>query len=141
MKPILELDVGTWIPAIRIPLEAVIGSIPANTHIDLSLAKGPDAMPDKLDVAVIEHPGMMPRGPSYRAIAQPYETMAAEKWLALLTQRHDDRRAKHAVDLILLSAQDLDVDKVASELERVCRHRELHVFHRACRKFLELTGC
>lgn len=125
VKPIRELDVGTGVPVTRIPVEAFVGGIRANTHIDLALAVGPDALPDKRDVLKTEFPGMMTRGPTYTALAQPWETMAAEKWLALLTQRDDDLRAKHAVDLILLSAQDLAVEKVASELERVCRHRGL----------------
>lgn len=125
VKPIRELDVGTGVPVTRIPIEAFVGNIRAHTQIDLALAVGPDALPDKRDIRKTTFQSMMPKGPSYTALAQPWETMAAERWLALLTQRDDDLRAKHAVDLILLSAQDLYIDKVASELERVCRHRGL----------------
>ncbi|MGO4618549.1 nucleotidyl transferase AbiEii/AbiGii toxin family protein [Ensifer sp. 2YAB10] len=54
----------------------------------------------------------------------PLETVAAEKWLAVLNQPATDYRVKHLADLFLLAdVTNLDLAKVAGEMERVARHR------------------
>ena len=120
---IRQLHAGTGVPVTRIAVEATSGGTQANTQLDLALATGPEAFPPKDDVRWTLFPSFMSKAAGYRALAQPMETAMAEKWLAVINKDRDDLRMKHEADIVLLSAQDLDVHRVAAELRRVARNR------------------
>ncbi len=117
-----ELDVGYGDPVTRYKLRGKVGGVRANTHIDMTLARGPHALPPVIVDSVL--PSFVDGVDPLRIKTVPLETAAAEKWLAVLTQSPTDYRVKHLSDLFLLDEVKLcDVAKVASEIERVARHR------------------
>ncbi|UTY48556.1 nucleotidyl transferase AbiEii/AbiGii toxin family protein [Sinorhizobium fredii] len=118
-----EIDRGHGDPVIRIKLEAVCGTIRGNTHLDLSIAHGPFAFPQ--DVARQELPSVIRNQPGIVAYVQPLEASAAEKWLALLQRSETDCRVKHQADLLSFAAMGVDNDRVAREIIRVCKHRDI----------------
>lgn len=117
-----ELDVGVDGPVTRSGVSCRIGKMQMSVTVDVGYAAGPDAWPDGKDVRLTEFRSFMKIGPTYKALAQPRETAIAEKWLAVITQRDTDVRAKHQVDLAWYRGQDYDAGKVATELRRLFRH-------------------
>ncbi|ACP24479.1 hypothetical protein NGR_c06860 [Sinorhizobium fredii NGR234] len=118
-----QLDVDHGDPVIRITLQAMCGTIGGNTHIDMSVGRGPWAFPQ--NVARQELPSMIRNQPGIVAYVQPLEASAAEKWLAVLQQRATDCRVKHQADLLSFAAMGVDKDRVGREIIRVCKQRDI----------------
>lgn len=117
------IDVGHGDPVIRLKLEAMCGTIRGNTHIDVSIGRGPFAFPQ--NVRKQELPSMIRNQPGLTAYVQPLAAAAAEKWIAVLQQPDTDFRVKHLADLLSFDAMDVDIDRIAREIIRVCRHRNI----------------
>ncbi|QND41848.1 nucleotidyl transferase AbiEii/AbiGii toxin family protein [Rhizobium leguminosarum bv. viciae] len=118
----LALEEGD--PVVRVDLQAMCGTIRGNTHVDISSASGPFAWPQEPPRQ--ELPSLLPKRVRGAVVhVQPLAAAAAEKWLAVLTQRDDDFRAKHALDLLSFDAMGVDPDEVAVELLRVTRYRRI----------------
>ncbi|MBY5775188.1 nucleotidyl transferase AbiEii/AbiGii toxin family protein [Rhizobium leguminosarum] len=119
-----ELAVGEGDPVVRVVIQGKCGTLRGNTHVDISSVSGPFAFPQ--DVQRQELPSLLPkRFPGAVAHAQPLAAAAAEKWLAVLTQRDDDFRAKHALDLLSFDEMGVRPGDIAVELLRTLRHRRL----------------
>ncbi|NTE54388.1 nucleotidyl transferase AbiEii/AbiGii toxin family protein, partial [Agrobacterium tumefaciens] len=118
---IQEIDIGTGKPVTRVKLEAMCGTLRGNTHIDINVAVGPDALPK--GVVRQELPSMVRGEPGLVANVQPLAAAAAEKWFAVLMQEPTDYRVKHAGDLLSFSEMGVDPDLVAIEMLRISRHR------------------
>lgn len=117
-----EIDTGYGDPVARYKIRGKVGGVRANTHIDLTLARGPHALPPVIVDSVL--PSFVDGIDPLRIKTVPLETAAAEKWLAVLNQPATDYRVKHLADLFLLAdVARLDLGKVAGEIERVARHR------------------
>ncbi|PZU78215.1 MAG: hypothetical protein DI546_04445 [Rhizobium sp.] len=117
-----ELNIGYGDPVTRYKIRGKVGGVRANTHIDMTLARGPHALPPVIIDSVL--PSFVDGVDPLRIKTVPLETAAAEKWLAVLTQPATDYRVKHLADLFLLAdATNLDLAKVADEITRVARHR------------------
>ncbi|MBY5666846.1 nucleotidyl transferase AbiEii/AbiGii toxin family protein [Rhizobium leguminosarum] len=111
-------------PVVRVDVQAMCGTIRGNTHVDIKSGSGPFAFPQ--DPERRQLPSLLPKRFAGAVVhAQPLAAAAAEKWLAVLTQRHDDFRAKHALDLLSFREMGVDPDAVAMELLRVARHRRI----------------
>ncbi|WP_026612838.1 nucleotidyl transferase AbiEii/AbiGii toxin family protein [Ensifer aridi] len=117
------IDVGHGDPVIRLRLQAMCGTIRGNTHIDVGVGRGPWAFPQ--DVARQELPSMLRNQPGLTAYVQPLAAAAAEKWIAVLQQPDTDYRVKHLTDLLSFDAMEVDRDRIAREIIRVCRHRNI----------------
>ncbi|MBP2446988.1 nucleotidyl transferase AbiEii/AbiGii toxin family protein [Rhizobium leguminosarum] len=121
---IKELDVTNVDPVVRVVIQGKCGTLRAHTHVDITYASGPFAFPQ--GVQRQELPSLLPkRYPGAVVHVQPLAAAAAEKWLAVLTQRDDDFRAKHALDLLSFDVMGVDPEAVAVELLRVARHRRI----------------
>ncbi|MBB2868625.1 UNVERIFIED_ORG: hypothetical protein GGI63_005269 [Rhizobium esperanzae] len=118
-----EIDVGHGDPVVRLKLEARCGAIRGNTHIDVSLGRGPWAFPQ--NVARQELPSMLRNQPGLTAYVQPLAAAAAEKWLAVLMQADTKNRVKHLADLLSFDAMEIDPNRISREIIRVCRYRDL----------------
>lgn len=117
-----ELDVGYGDPVTRYKLRGKVGGVRANTHVDMTLARGPRALPPVVVDSAL--PSFVDGVDPLRIKTVPLVTVAAEKWLAVRTQPTADYRVKHLADLFLLAeVAQLDLAKVAGEIERVARHR------------------
>ena len=117
-----ELDIGYGDPVTRYKLRGKVGGVRANTHVDMTLARGPHALPPIIVDSVL--PSFVDGVDPLRIKTVPLETAAAEKWLAVLTQSPTDYRVKHLSDLFLLTdVARVDLAKVADEITRVARHR------------------
>lgn len=117
-----ELDVGYGDSVTRYKLRGKVGGVRANTHVDMTLARGPHALPPVVVDSAL--PSFVDGVDPLRIKTVPLVTVAAEKWLAVLTQPATDYRVKHLADLFLLAeVAHLDLAKVAGEIERVARHR------------------
>jgi len=119
-----ELALGERDPVVRVDLQAMCGTIRGNTHVDITSASGPFAFPQDPQRQAL--PSLLPK--QYKSAVvhvQPLPAAAAEKWIAILTQRHDEFRAKHALDLLSFQEMGVDADAVAVELIRVARHRRI----------------
>jgi hypothetical protein len=117
-----ELEVGVDCPVQRTGLSCFINKMQVSVTVDIGFAAGPYAWPPSEDVKLTEFRSFMKNGPTYKALAQPRETAIAEKWLAVITQRDNDVRAKHQVDLAWYKDQEYDEVRVATELRRLFRH-------------------
>ncbi|MCZ7885379.1 nucleotidyl transferase AbiEii/AbiGii toxin family protein [Agrobacterium salinitolerans] len=116
------LDVGYGDPVTRYKLRGKVGGVRANTHVDMTLARGPHALPPVVLASVL--PSFVESVDPLRIKTVPLDTVAAEKWLAVLTQSPTDYRVKHLADLFLLdNVANLDHACIAEEIERVARHR------------------
>ncbi|WP_331373420.1 nucleotidyl transferase AbiEii/AbiGii toxin family protein [Sinorhizobium chiapasense] len=118
-----EIDRGHLDPVTRIKLEAMCGTIQGNTHLDLSVAQGPFAFPQ--GVVRQRLPSVISNQPGIVAYCQPLEAAAAEKWLAVFQQSATDCRVKNQADLLSFAAMEIDKDRVAREIIRVCKHRDI----------------
>lgn len=118
-----DIDRGHGDPITRIRLEAMCGTIRGDTCLDLSVAHGPFALPQ--DVVRQELPTVIRNQPGIVAYVQPLEASAAEKWLAVLQQPATDCSVKHQADLLSFAAMGVDKDRVAREIIRVCKHRDI----------------
>lgn len=116
-----QLDADHGDPVIRLKIEAMCGTLRGNTHLDLTVTHGPFAFPH--DVPRQELPSMIHHQPGLVAYCQPLEAAAAEKWLAVLQQSDTDYRVKHLADILSFDSMEIDIDRVAREIMRVCRHR------------------
>ncbi|WCJ62800.1 nucleotidyl transferase AbiEii/AbiGii toxin family protein [Agrobacterium tumefaciens] len=117
-----ELNIGYGDPVTRYKIRGKVGGVRANTHIDMTVARGQHALPPVIIDSVL--PSFVDGVDPLRIKTVPLETAAAEKWLAVLTQSPTDYRVKHLSDLFLLGeVAQLDLAKVAGEIERVARHR------------------
>ncbi|MGO7279524.1 hypothetical protein GUK36_22600 [Rhizobium leguminosarum] len=117
-----ELAVGEGDPVVRIDAQAMCGMIRGNTHVDITSASGPFAFPQ--DAPHRQLPSLLPkRFPGAVVHVQPLAASAAEKWFAVLTQRDDDVRAKHAMDLLSFDAMGVSPHDIAVEMIRTARHR------------------
>lgn len=94
-------------------------------EVNVQQGIGIDAWPDARDVMRTEFRSFMPNGRPYIALAQPRETQIAEKWIAVIMQADTDLSANHLVDIAWYRDQTYDPAKVASELQRLCRHHKL----------------
>lgn len=118
-----EIDRGHGDPITRIRLKAMCGTIRGDTRLNLSVACGPFAFPQ--DVARQELPSVIRNQPGIVAHVQPLEASAAEKWLAVLQQPATDCSVKHQADLLSFAAMGVDKDRVAREIIRVCKHKNI----------------
>ncbi|QKN14299.1 nucleotidyl transferase AbiEii/AbiGii toxin family protein [Sinorhizobium meliloti WSM1022] len=118
-----EIDVGHGDPVIRLKIEAMCGTVRGNTHLDLTVGQGPFAFPQ--NVRKQELPSMIRNQPGLTAYVQPLEAAVAEKWIAVLQQPDTDYRVKHLADLLSFDAMEVDKDRIAREIIRVCRHRNI----------------
>lgn len=117
-----EIDTGYGDPVVRYKFRGKIGGVRANSQVDMTLARGPHSLPPAILDSVL--PSFIEDIDPLRVKTVPLETVAAEKWLAVLTQSPTDYRVKHLADLFLLAdVANLDLAKVAGEMERVARHR------------------
>ncbi len=121
---IRQLAVGDGDPVVRVDVQAMCGTIRGHTHVDITVASGPRAFPH--DPQRQQLPSLLPkRFPGAVVHVQPLAAAAAEKWLAVLTQRDDDFRAKHGLDLLSFDEMGVQPDDIAVELLRTLRHRRL----------------
>ena len=126
------IDVGYGDPVSRLAFQAKVGGIRVSTQVDISSGHGhgPDAFPDAKDIERCSFPSFATKNhqfPGYTALAQPLESVLAEKWIALSQTRPDDNRMKHFADLLMLHKDfDVDLKKAGEEIVRVCRYRGLH---------------
>jgi len=121
---IRELALEEVDPVVRVDVQAMCGTIRGNTHVDIKSTNGPFAFPQ--DSQRQELPSLLPKRYQGAVVhVQPLQAAAAEKWIAVLTQRHDDFRAKHALDLLSFQEMGVDPDAVAVELLRIARHRRI----------------
>ncbi|MDQ0318987.1 hypothetical protein QO002_001125 [Pararhizobium capsulatum DSM 1112] len=117
-----EMDVGYGDPVTRYKVRGKVGGVGANTHIDLTLARRPHALPPVIIDSVL--PSFVDGIDLLRIKTVPLFTVGAEKWLAVLTQSPTDFRVKHLSDLFLLAdVANLDAACIAEEITRVARHR------------------
>ncbi|MBB3314601.1 hypothetical protein FHT77_000443 [Rhizobium sp. BK181] len=117
-----EIDVGHGDPVTRYKIRGKVGGVRANTGIDMTLARGRHALPPKLIDSCL--PSFVDGVEPLRIKTVPLVTVAAEKWLAVLTQPATDYRVKHFADLVLLAdVATLDLSCVAQEIERVSQYR------------------
>lgn len=117
-----ELDIGYGDPVTRYKIRGKVGGVRANGSLDMTLARGPHALPPVIVDSVL--PSFVDGVDPLHVRTVPLETAAAEKWLAVLTQSTTDYRVKHLADLFLLAdVAQLDLAKVADEITRVARHR------------------
>ncbi len=120
-----EIDTGHD-PVARYKIEAMVGTLRATFDLDIATAVGPDAFPSQVplqDLPKLFENERHGKWPVLRARVQPFETAAAEKWLAVIMQPESDLRVKHLADLLCFDAMELDVNRVADEIIRVARHR------------------
>ncbi len=116
-----ELDVYGD-PVARYKVRGKVGGVRANSSLDLTLARGPHALPPVIVDSVL--PSFVDGVDPLRIKTVPLVTVAAEKWLAVLNQSPTDFRVKHLSDLFLLAdVANLDLARVAQEITRVARHR------------------
>lgn len=117
-----EIDTGYGDPVFRYKFRGKVGGVRANSHIDMTLARGPHAIPPVLIDSCL--PSFVDGVDPLRIKTVPLVSVAAEKWLAVLTQSPTDYRVKHLSDLFMLAdVAKLDLACVAQEIERVARHR------------------
>ncbi|MBP2235238.1 hypothetical protein J2Z31_001730 [Sinorhizobium kostiense] len=117
-----EIDVGYGDPVTRYKVRGKAGGVRANSQIDMTLARGPHALPPVIVDSNL--PSFVEGVDPLRIRTVPLVTMAAEKWLAVLTQPPTDYRVKHLSDLFLLAdVAKLDLACIAEEITRVARHR------------------
>lgn len=115
-----EIATGYGDPVVRYKLRGKVGGVRANSQIDMTLARGAHALPPVIIDSVL--PSFVEGIDPLRIKTVPLVTVAAEKWL--LTQPAADYRVKHLADLFLLADfAQLDLARVAGEIERVARHR------------------
>lgn len=108
-----ELNIGYGDPVTRYKIRGKVGGVRANTHIDMTVARGQHALPPVIIDSVL--PSFVDGVDPLRIKTVPLETAAAEKWLAVLTQSPTDYRVKHLSDLFLLGeVAQLDLAKVAA---------------------------
>lgn len=117
-----QIDVGYGDPVARYKVRGKVGGVRANSSLDLTLARGPHALPpvivDSRLPSFVEGIGPL----HIRTV--PLVTVAAEKWLAVLTQPPTDHRVKHLSDLFLLAdIAKIDPACIAEEITRIARHR------------------
>lgn len=116
------IDIGHGDPVNQWKLGGKVGGVKTRTQLDLSLARGPDAVSRYGTVRDI--PSLIPRLPTLRIRCQPLEAAAAEKLLAVLCQPDTDMRVKHLSDVLDERLwEGVDCGQIARELQRVCRHR------------------
>lgn len=109
---------------VRVDIEAMCGTIRSNTHVDIKSASGPFAFPRNPERRQL--PSLLPKQHQGAVVhVQSLAAAAAEKWIAVLAERHDDFRAKHALDLLSFREMGVGIDAVAVELLRVARHRRI----------------
>lgn len=115
------LDTGEADTTIRLRFDATAGGIRANSHIDLTVVRGPYAFSER--TRKTDLPALFRGAPQLTAYAQPLAAAAAEKWLACIAQRDTDMRLKFHLDLVQLVDLGLKPEAVAKELLRVLVHR------------------
>jgi hypothetical protein len=116
------IDIGHGDPVERWVVRGSVGGVRAHTQLDITLGRGPDAFSPAKELSEI--PSLVPRLPALTIACQPLEAAFAEKLLAVICQPPSDMRVKHLVDTLDERLwNDIDVDDIAEELERVCRHR------------------
>ncbi|WP_018858488.1 nucleotidyl transferase AbiEii/AbiGii toxin family protein [Rhizobium sp. 42MFCr.1] len=119
-----EIDVGYGDPVTRYKVRGKVGGVRANAVIDMTLARGRHAFPPRLIDSCL--PSFVDGVEPLRIKTVPLVTVAAEKWLAVLTQPATDYRVKHLADLFLLAeVANLDLSCLAHEIERVARYRSV----------------
>ncbi|MBM7324131.1 nucleotidyl transferase AbiEii/AbiGii toxin family protein [Agrobacterium sp. S2] len=117
-----EIDVGYGDSVTRYKIRGKVGGVRANSSLDMTLARGPHALPPVIINSVL--PSFLDGVDPLRIKTVPLVTVAAEKWLAVLTQSPTDYRVKHFADLFMLAdVANLDLACVAQEIERVARYR------------------
>jgi len=117
-----EIDTGYGDPVVRYKARGKVGGVRANSTIDMTLARGPHALPPVVIDSVF--PSFVDGVDPLHVKTVPLVTCAAEKWLAVLNQPVTDYRVKHLADLFMLAdVAQLDPACVAQEIERVARHR------------------
>lgn len=114
-------------PVVRYKIEATLGNIRADFDLDISTAIGPDAFPRQVPFEDLPRMFKAEKWPTLRAQVQPDEAAVAEKWLAVIMQDPGDYRVKHLADVLSYNARGVDLDRVAEELIRVCRHRGIPI--------------
>ncbi len=118
------IDVGYGDPVRRIRIAASAGGIRANTHIDIKTVTKRAGMP--LERAELVVKSIIPGVPDFTVLAQSWDAVIAEKFLACITRHEGDRRTKHFDDISLLARKGkLNPRKVAEELERIVKYRGL----------------
>ena len=121
-----EIDTGYGDPVIRYDVRGRAGGVRANSHIDMSVARGPYAVPRASEISEI--PSIVPKLPPLVIACQPLEAAAAEKLLAVVLQSDTDFRIKHLADLLNEPLwEGVDCRQVAREVLRTCRHRGIDV--------------
>lgn len=124
MLKIRQLALDEVDPVVRVDIQALCGTLRGNTHVDITSTSGPFAWPQEPPRQQL--PSLLPKQYEGAVVhVQPLAAAAAEKWIAVLTKRHDDFRAKHALDLLAFREMDVDPDAIAVELLRVGRHRRI----------------
>lgn len=119
-----EIDVGHGEPVQRWIIRGTVGGVLANTTIDMTVARGPQAFARAIEVAEI--PSLIDMLPPLIIAVQPLEVAAAEKLLAVALQSETDFRIRHLADIIDERLWDgVDCGDVAREVVRVCKHRGL----------------
>lgn len=117
-----EIDTGYGEPVVRYKFRGKVGGVRANSHVDMTLSRGPHALPPVILDSVL--PSFVEGVDPLRIKTVPLVSVAAEKWIAVLTQAPTDYRVKHLADLFMLTdVANLDLACVAQEIERVARHR------------------
>jgi len=92
------IDVGHGDPVHRWKVGGKVGDVKVRTQLNLSLARGPDAV--SRYGTVRELTSLIPRLPALRIRCQQLEAAAAEKLLAVLCQPATDMRVKHLSDIL-----------------------------------------
>ncbi|TBA24690.1 nucleotidyl transferase AbiEii/AbiGii toxin family protein [Rhizobium ruizarguesonis] len=118
-----EISHGGADPVVRVDFHATFGHIRTNAQVNVAHASGPFAFPQEPQRQ--ELPSLVARLPPVIVYCQPLAASAAEKWFAVLTQRHDDFQAKHGMDLLSFDEIGLDPTDVAIEMIRTARHRRI----------------
>lgn len=121
-----EIDVGYGEPVHRWIIRGTVGGVRANTNIDMTVARGPQALSRAIEVAEI--PSLIDVLPPLTIAVQPLEAAAAEKLLAVALQSENDFRVRHLADVINEDLWDgVDCAAVAREMIRVCEHRGIDI--------------
>ncbi|MEW9616948.1 nucleotidyl transferase AbiEii/AbiGii toxin family protein [Shinella sp. S4-D37] len=121
-----EIDVGYGEPVQRWIIRGTVGGVRANTSLDMTVARGPQALSRAIEVTEI--PSLIDVLPPLTIAVQPLEAAAAEKLLAVALQSENDFRVRHLADVVNEDLWDgVDCRDVARELVRVCEHRGIDI--------------
>lgn len=122
-----ELDVGLPNPVDRWKVEAVCGTIRANTSIDFTWANGRESVwaNSPAPMRVIERPSLIKGARPLRVQVQGYADAAAERLLAVVMQPPSDLRCKYLADAVNghLWPDELNCAAVARSLRRTMLYR------------------